>query len=58
MSYVNSGNYDGSRDIQSQCNGLLLKKGDIDILCTFEINFIDQLVCLPHTYLRLLVGED
>ena len=55
---MNSGNYDGSRDIQSQCNGALLKKGDIDILCTFKINSIDQLVCLPHTYLRLLVAED
>ena len=58
MSYVNSGNYDGSRDIQSQCNGSLLKKGDIDILCIFKINFIDQLVSLPHTYLKLLVAED
>ena len=35
MSYVNSGIYGGSRDIRSQCNGSLLKKGDIDILCTF-----------------------
>ena len=44
MSYVNSGNYNGSRDIQSQCKGSLLEKGDIDILCTFKINFINQLV--------------
>ena len=46
--------YGRSRDAQSKCNGSLLKKGETDMLCTFcGIHIIDQLGCVPHTYLLL-----
>ena len=36
----------------------MLKKGDVDILCTLRINFRDQLACLsPTKYHYMIFGR-